>query len=197
MLLLKNAENIKYYTQPRLDKTLKQMMNTFDYFEWMYRIDPDLENLRNLKEEYIKFNSKYAGDPKGAKKALPEVISTYYKSGYKMFHNIADMLSDNFDAIINSFIILEKSNGNKVRLSNGPIESINRIVKDIKRTGRGYRNFELLRNRFLFSQRENATILGAPKKLEDTYLKGFKDLPMQNSYEYDEKLEDDWDPSVE
>lgn len=193
-LLLKNADNIKYYTQPKYNHVLCRQMTTYDYFEWMYRIDPDLEKLRELKEEYIKFNSKYAGNPKGARKALPDLISLYSNCEYTMFHNIADMLRSNFEAIINSFIILEKSNGDKVRLSNGPIESINRIVKDIKRIGRGYRNFELLRNRFLFSQRKNAAILGAPKKLEDTYLHIFKQpytetLYEDEDYDYDE---DEW-----
>ena len=35
----------------------------------------------------------------------------------------------------------------------------------MKRNGRGYQNFSHLRNRFLFSQRENAAILGVPKPL--------------------------------
>ena len=41
------------------------------------------------------------------------------------------------------------------RLSNGPIESLNRKVKDLKRLGRGFRNFEHFRNRFLFATRSN------------------------------------------
>ena len=53
------------------------------------------------------------------------------------------------------------------RLSNGPMESLNRIAKDLKRNGHGYRNFEHLRNRFLFSQRKNASILAVPKTFED------------------------------
>ena len=53
------------------------------------------------------------------------------------------------------------------RLSNGPAEALNRIVKDMKRNGRGYQNFSHLRNRFLFSQRENDAILGVPKPLEE------------------------------
>lgn len=35
------------------------------------------------------------------------------------------------------------------RLSNGPIESLNGKAKDLKRLGRGFRNFEHMRNRFL------------------------------------------------
>ena len=47
------------------------------------------------------------------------------------------------------------------RLSNGPIESLNRKVKDLKRLGRGYRNFEHFRNRFLFATRNNPVINGS------------------------------------
>ena len=46
------------------------------------------------------------------------------------------------------------------RLSNGPIESINRKVKDLKRIGRGFRNFEHFRNRFLYSARSNPVLNG-------------------------------------
>lgn len=47
------------------------------------------------------------------------------------------------------------SNGNlyNSRLSNGPIESINRKVRDLKRLGRGFRKFEHFRNRFLYATR--------------------------------------------
>ena len=41
------------------------------------------------------------------------------------------------------------------RLSNGPIESMNRKLKDLKRLGRGYNNFEHFRNRFLYATRNN------------------------------------------
>ena len=41
------------------------------------------------------------------------------------------------------------------RLSNGPIESLNHKEKDLKRLGRGFRNFEHMRNRFLFATRKN------------------------------------------
>ena len=46
------------------------------------------------------------------------------------------------------------------RLSNGPIESINRKVKDLKRMGRGFRNFEHFRNRFLYAARKNPVLNG-------------------------------------
>ena len=63
--------------------------------------------------------------------------------------------------IINSFIIVEKYDDEKIydsRLSNGPTESLNRKIKDLKRLGLGFHNFEHFRNRFLFATRNNPLI---------------------------------------
>ena len=46
------------------------------------------------------------------------------------------------------------------RLSNSPIESLNRKEKDLKWLGRGFRNFEHMRNRFLFATRKNPIYKG-------------------------------------
>ena len=65
--------------------------------------------------------------------------------------------------IINSFIMVERIGDGSVyesRLSNGPIEALNRKAKDLKRSGRGYRNFDHLRNRFLFSSRIDPALDG-------------------------------------
>ena len=191
-MLLKNGKDLKVYSQPRFNKTLNRMMTTFDYFDWMYRIDPKLEHLKDLKEVYVSFNTRYAGKPSEARKALPELITKYRECPYAMYHRIADMLENHSEEIINSFILMKKSNGNQARLSNGPIESLNRITKDIKRIGRGYRNFEYIRNRFLFATRKNATVLGKPRDLEDTYLKAY--YPNISEDVYDEDLEDNWEP---
>ena len=60
------------------------------------------------------------------------------------------------------------------RLSNGPMESLNRLPKEMKRIGRGYLNFYHMRNRFVFSQRKNATILATIKTLDEICLKNLK-----------------------
>ena len=82
-----------------------------------------------------------------------------------MFKDIADTLDYHFESIINSFIVMERyceSGTHLSRLSNGPMESLNRIAKDLKRNARGFRNFEHLRNRFLFAERKNSQILASP-----------------------------------
>ena len=76
-------------------------------------------------------------------------------------------LNENLQEIINSFVRLEviEENGeiHEKRLSNGPIESFNRIPKDMKRNAKGYLDFEHTRNRILFATRKNPTIT-SPKK---------------------------------
>jgi len=160
-----------------MDYQLGRIMNTYDYEQWLYRIDPNFEEIRELKEKYITLNRKYAGDPKGARKALPGIIKLYRNSKYKIFRDISYTLEEFFDPIIQSFIMIQrigKEGSYASRLSNGPIEALNRIPKDMKRIGRGYRNFYYLRNRFLFSQRKNAAILATPKTLDEVLIKSLK-----------------------
>ncbi|MBO5514407.1 MAG: transposase [Mogibacterium sp.] len=131
----------------------------------LFQIDPNLKEFRKLKEKYIHFNNSYGDNPKKARPMLRQLIQEYRFSGFKLFRDIADTLDYHFESIINSFIVIERmcADGTHMsRLSNGPMESLNRIVKDMKRNGRGFRNFEHLRNRFLFANRANAQMLSIP-----------------------------------
>lgn len=170
-LITKNLRNIEYSKKPRYDKFLKRFMRTIDYEEMLFRIDPNLKKLRDLKEEYIKFNQTYTGAPKEAEIALKQLIDLYAKSDQHIFsHYVADMLNTHFSSILNSFIVIKKftKKGKYVaRLSNGPIEALNRIPKDLKRNGNGFQNFEHIRQRVLFAYRDNPTILANPKPLEE------------------------------
>ena len=183
-MLLKNRSDLKIYPQPRFNKQFGRMMNTFDYINWIYSMDPAFEEMFNLKELYVSFNRKYAGMPKEARHALRDIIKIYRNSQYKMFRDISFTLEEFFEPIINSFILSErvsKDGRYQSRLSNGPMEALNRIPKDMKRIGRGYANFEHIRNRFLFSQRKNAAILATPKTLDEVYLKAVKNHRIEES----------------
>lgn len=160
-LILSNQSNITYHSTPRFDKHSHRLMNTYDYEDALYRISKRLFTLRDLKELYITFNTVYAGKPDQAKPALDELINRYLASGDSIFIEFAATLKNHRDSIINSFVMVKKFGNGKLydsRLSNGPIESINRSIKDMKRNGRGYRNFEHLRNRFLYGTRQNPAI---------------------------------------
>lgn len=162
-LILASQSNIKYHSEPRMDSHFHCLMNTFDYEDSLFRIDPKLKDFRDLKERYLQFNTRNAGNPIKAREELSELIIMYQTCEHEIFRDFGDLLEKYEDYIINSFIMVEKHGAGKVynsRLSNGPIESINRKVKDLKRLGRGFRNFEHFRNRFLYATRQNPVLNG-------------------------------------
>lgn len=163
-LILSSYSNITYHSDPRMDPHFHRLMNTFDYEDALFRIDPKLKEFRDLKETYIQFNSHNVGNPIAARKELDKLISMYLACEYEIFREFGALLEKYKVPIINSFIMVEKHGYGKVydsRLSNGPIESINRKVKDLKRLGRGFRNFEHFRNRFLYAARKTPVLNGS------------------------------------
>lgn len=133
-LILSNHSNITYHSDPRMDSHFRCLMNTYDYEDALFRLDPKLRDFRDLKEKYIQFNNRNAGKPFEARKELDELIPIYQTSEYEIFRNFGDLLEKYQDYIINSFIMVEKHGYGKVyesRLSNGPIEALNRKVKDV------------------------------------------------------------------
>lgn len=157
-LVLMNQSTIRYHTDLRMDRHFRRLMNTYNYEDWLFRIDPRLEKLRNMKELYICFNARNAGNPATAADEIENLIDEYFYSGDGIFVEFAKLLIKYKEPIINSFIMVEKHGPGGLytsRLSNGPIESLNRKAKDLKRLGRGYRNFDHFRNRFLYATRNN------------------------------------------
>ena len=162
-LILASQSNIKYHTDPRMDSHFRCLMNTYDYEDALFRIDYKLKEFRDLKEIYIQFNNRNAGNPVKAREELDELIPLYQSCEYEIFRDFGNLLEKHEDYIINSFIMVEKHGFGRIynsRLSNGPIESINRKVKDLKRLGRGFRNFEHFRNRFLYAARKAPVLNG-------------------------------------
>ena len=172
-LILSNQSNILYHSDLRMDPHFHVLMNTYDYESWLFRIAPNLKDYRDLKELYIQFNARNAGNPVSARKELTELIQVYMKSGHEIFREFASLLEKYQDPIINSFIMVEKIGNGKIydtRLSNGPIESLNRKVKDLKRLGRGFRNFKHFRNRFLYATRALPVLNGVSDYNPVSYL---------------------------
>ena len=170
--ILKSEKNLKPFKNPVYDHKLRKTMTLTEYQQRIYAIDPAFKKMQSLKDEYIKFNDRCSGNPKQARKELPLLIEKYKNSGFREFEEAAYTLEEFFDPIINSFIMIQRINQTtgevfSSRLSNGPVESLNRIIKDMKRVSRGYNNFNNIRTRFLFSQRPNAAILAVPKTLEE------------------------------
>ena len=169
-LILSNQNNIEYRTDLRMDRHLHHMMNTYDYESELFRISPRLRILRDGKEKYIQFNSRNAGRPIQASEELASLIDYYRRCDDVLFRQFSSLLSRYREPIINSFIVVEKHGAGGLydsRLSNGPIESLNRKVKDLKRLGRGFRNFEHLRNRFLYATRNNPSLSNPHRSSDD------------------------------
>ena len=162
-IVLSNRSNITYHEDLRIDPRFHVLMNTYDYEDKLFRISPRLKILRELKELYITFNDRNAGNPVQAAAELDDLIVTYQTCNDSIFTEFSGLLSRYKEPIINSFIMVEKHGNGELytsRLSNGPIESLNRKVKDLKRLGRGFRNFEHFRNRFLYATRTIPVING-------------------------------------
>lgn len=171
-LILANRSNIRYHSDPRMDSHFRVLMNTYDYEDALFRIDPNLKDYRDLKEKYVQFNSRNAGNPLQARTELSELIREFKESQFEIFRDFSSLLEKFEDPIINSFIMVEKVGNGKIynsRLSNGPIESINRKVKDLKRLGHGFRNFEHFRNRFLYAARSSPVLNGVTDYNPVTY----------------------------
>lgn len=169
-IVLTNIDNLDYRRESYYNKRLHRFVDVHTLEELLFKVAPQLKDIRDIKEEYIRFNKRYAGDSKAAKRKLEEIIDMYSHSEYWMFREAAETLRRFKVQIVNSFILVERYHAGEktlARLSNGPMEGMNVVPKDMKRMGRGYRNWEYFRNRFLFSQRANAAILANPKPLKD------------------------------
>ena len=107
-----------------MDSHFRYYMNTFDYEEALFKTDSNLQELRDQKELYVQFNKKNEGKPLSARCELEELISLYSLSNNEMFREFAELIEKYKEPIINSLIMVEKSNSKngESRLSNGPIE---------------------------------------------------------------------------
>lgn len=162
--LLANDESITRYEESHMDRHFRCFMNTADYERHFFNIDSRLGQLRMLRNKYVSFNNRNAGKPQKAALEIEELINWYCNCGDAIFERFGRLLKKYKQPIINSFILMERmgSNGDTVvaRLSNGPMEAMNRQIKDLRRLAHGFRNFEHLRNRFLFATRSNPILNG-------------------------------------
>lgn len=124
--------------------------------KYMLELSPDLELAYNLKEEYRNFNSSATID--NALEWLDELIVKFKTSHITEYIPFWKLLQNWHDEIINSF---NRVNG--YRVSNGPMERINRDIKTIYRLSFGSTNFERIRNRIIYSLNSDAPILGYSK----------------------------------
>lgn len=161
-LVLTNQDNIHYTNDMKRDAHFRYFMTLSDKEHKLFSLAPELKDMRDLKEYYVQFNKTKFNNRNEISEALSHLIDIYKISKYEMFRKFSILLKENFEEILNSFTYIETIDEfgeiHYKRLSNGPIESFNRIPKDMKRNSRGYLDFEHARNRILFATRKDAAI---------------------------------------
>jgi transposase len=176
-IILSNYDDLKFTSRKYTYKKLNQRLNTEMIEKLFLDIDPRFKKIRDAKEKYIRFNRRNIGDPIKAKKELEELIKEYSKSDLEEFNDFSILLKKYKKYIINSFNTVTTNEINECgetrkivrRLSNGPIESVNRKPKDLKRAARGFRNFAYVRNRLLWITREKSYYSIIPKSEKDIH----------------------------
>ena len=146
-LLLKNKDPIDWFSRT-YDRKLKYYISKNQLVNLILNLDQDIETCYRIKERYMDFN-KMGFDKVNPDKIIREelecLILEFKNTDYDGFKSISKTLKSNFEYIINSFTRI-----NGKRISNGPIESTNAIIKMIVKTSGGYRNFDHLRIRALY-----------------------------------------------
>lgn len=120
-------------------------LSEYQLLEMMLKIDDELKNAYELYHQYMRFNSTDYDDTIKTLDDLNEIINEYKISGIKEFEDLSSTLENWKGEIVNSFI---KCDG--VRVSNGPIEGRNSLLKKILKIANGYSNFTRFRNRAIY-----------------------------------------------
>jgi transposase len=131
-------------------------ISKYKVIDEMLNLSDELKAAYELKEEYRNFNSSATID--NAKEWLDELIIKFKSSRIPDYIPFWSLLQNWHDEIINSF---NRINGH--RISNGPMERVNRDIKTILGISFGCTNFNRVRNRIMFSLNPNSPILGTKK----------------------------------
>lgn len=124
--------------------------------KYMLDLSPELKLAYELKEEYRNFNS--SATVENANEWLNELIHKFKLSKIQEYNQFWKLLQNWHDEIVNSF---NRVNG--FRISNGPMERLNRDIKTIFGLSFGSTNFIRVRNRILFCLNNDAPVLGYRK----------------------------------
>ena len=154
-LLYSDAEYDKFHEAKR-SHHFRYKISDADKLDMMLDIDSDLKTAHAIKQHYMFFNDK-KNSPEEQREELEIIIDKCLSSGIEEMIRIANMLENWEEEILNSFNTYEKyiyKNNKKtwatVRVTSGPIEGRNKMIKIILKLANGYQNFERFRNRALY-----------------------------------------------
>lgn len=141
-LILKNENRINWY-ESHYHHKLGYTAYNYKLRELIFAIDPKIEDYYRLKEDYIVFNR--STELQSIERKLDTIINRFMISDDSGFKKVGRTLIQYKKEILNSFTRVKGR-----RISNGPIESRNNIIKLIMRNAAGYRNFDNLRTRVIY-----------------------------------------------
>lgn len=136
--------NIKDPSETIEIRKTHQTMTVALLIETMLKVSDELKAAYYLKEAYREFNLTATYD--NAADRFNELYETFRTCGIKEYQKFRYLLAEWKLEILNSFFRL-----NGYRISNGNLERKNSDIKTIIKVSNGYRNFERLRNRIMFS----------------------------------------------
>jgi len=116
----------------------KRFISENQMLEMMTTIDIDLHDAWVYYHQYRRFNESSFSTVE-AYNALSEIINDFTLSNWKQ-------------EIVNSFVLFDG-----FRVSNGPIEGRNSLVKNILKLANGYSNFTRFRNRVMYCLNKYST----------------------------------------
>jgi len=142
------------YKEPHYRHHFHFLYSDYEMLEMMLNLDSDLKTSYELYHSYIRFNnSNYESNELNyCLDDLNEIINDFKLSNIKEFDELSNTLTNWKAEIVNSFY---KVNG--TRVSNGPIEGRNSLIKKILRLANGYSNFNRFRNRVIYCLNKYAT----------------------------------------
>ena len=136
----------------KYNRKLKQYLSLLDIYELLLDTHPLLTEGVALKDELKDFFENNSIET--ASKAFTKLVNSFLlaNSSDESFTSFAGTLVKWKWSIINYFINIGDKDKNEVRhISNGLIENRNKIIKEIKYSANGYKNFERFRARILYS----------------------------------------------
>ena len=147
--LLADMDNIKYERHPH--SHFSHLWTKWEVLEALLSTSDGLREAYKLKEEYREFNKTATYEE--ALEKLSIFIKKFKKSRYAEFRDFGKMLERWFPEIINSFIVVDG-----IRMSNGPMESLNSRIRRIIDNGFGFSRFPRFRNKVMYSLNKDEPI---------------------------------------
>ena len=142
---MKDGEELVEYKEPKYRHHFHFLYSDYEMLNMMLNLDSELKDAYELYHEYIRFNNTDYNNPIDSLNDLNEIINDFILSNIEEFIKLADMFNNWKAEIVNSFA---KVNG--TRVSNGPIEGRNSLIKKILKVANGYSNFKRFRNRVIY-----------------------------------------------